>query len=114
MSLVRGTGGDLDSIGEEVIDTDDLPPKNLPPVVKKSKLRRQSSGLVKLRNSLHKIAKLYDPKNDKTVVSINVAVRCRPFSERDRLAFFVDKNESKTDDDKQKKNKNSFFWLFNY
>ena len=107
MSLVRGTGGDLDSIGEEVTDTDDLPPKNSPPVVKKSKLRRQSSGLVKLRNSLHKIAELYDPKNDKTVVSINVAVRCRPFSERDRLAFFVDKNESKTDDDKQKKNKKS-------
>ena len=26
MSLVRGTGGDLDSIGEEVIDIDDLPP----------------------------------------------------------------------------------------
>ena len=107
MSLVRGTGGDLDSIGEEVTDTDDLPPKNSPPVVKKSKLLRQSSGLVTLRNSLHKIAELYDPKNDKTVVSINVAVRCRPFSERDRLAFFVDKNESKTDDDKQKKNKKS-------
>ena len=103
MSLVRGTGGDLDSIGEEVTDTDDLPPKNSPPVVKKSKLRRQSSGLVKLRNSLHKIAELYDPKNDKTVVSINVAVRCRPFSERDRLAFFVDKIESKRDDDKQNK-----------
>ena len=56
---------------------------------------------------MHKIAELYDPKNDKTVVSINVAVRCRPFSERDRLAFFVDKNESKTDDDKQKKKKKS-------
>ena len=26
MSLVRGTRGDLDSIGEEVIDIDDLPP----------------------------------------------------------------------------------------
>ena len=49
MSLVRGTGGDLDSIGEEVTDTDDLPPKNSPPVVKNQKLRRQSSGLVKLR-----------------------------------------------------------------
>jgi hypothetical protein len=95
MSLSSSFGGDLEGIGEEVIDTDELE-DNVVSAVNKNRVRRQSSGLLKLRRSLHKIAQLYDPENDKTVVSINVAVRCRPFSEEDRLAFFVDTNETET------------------
>ena len=74
MSLSSSFGGDLEGIGEEVIDTDELE-SDVVPVVNKGKVRRQSSGLLKLRRSLHKIAQLYDPENDKTVVSTKQFLR---------------------------------------
>ena len=56
---------------------------------------------------------MYDPENDKTVVSINVAVRARPFSKVDRLAFFVDKNSSDDSDTKKKTSEGGELRLLN-
>ena len=56
---------------------------------------------------------MYDPENDKTVVSINVAVRARPFSKVDRLAFFVDKHSSDDSDTKKKTSEGGELRLLN-
>jgi hypothetical protein len=49
-----------------------------------------TSPLSRLRRSVHKISTLYNPDTDNNnAVSINVAVRCRPFSLRDKLALFI-------------------------
>ena len=72
MSLVPGTGGDLDSIGEMVVDTDELEEnKDAPSIlnlltIKKVKVAMRLQGFAFVKENRRYVR----PENDKTVVSI--------------------------------------------